>query len=442
MDKIEKWQAEIRGIDAKLDVLTKKAEAESRDFNAEEDKEVRGHIDAIKVLKHKIDTERQLTDARASVPAERLEVVQDEADQKFGSFGEYLQAVARASLPRGARLAGKPCGVLDKRLYPRMDAEIRAASGLNEAVPAEGGFLVDKDWSSVLIQKAHQTGKLPGLCNKIPIGADKNGLRAPTLDETSRATGSRLGGIRVYRKNEATAPTAAKPKFGRLEIDLEDMIGLCYVTNDLLEDHSAMGAIVENGFGQEFGFKLDDEIVNGDGAGKCQGFLASAALVTITKETGQTADTINVQNILKMDARFWESGSQRAVWLANREIKTQLYVLSLPVGTGGIPVFMPAGGLSGKPYDSLMGRPIYFIEQAAGLGDAGDISLVDFNEYVLIDKGGIVGAQSLHVNFTTNEMAFRWVYRVNGQPTWSAPLTPFKGTASTISPFVTLGARA
>jgi HK97 family phage major capsid protein len=433
MDKV-KMQAEFRAVEAKAKPLAAKD-----DLTEAEGAELEGYIGQMEGLKRKIDMEDRAQAAFSAAPApDRVEVVQDSADIPFSGLGEFLQAIARSKLPAGERLGGKPCGVMDRRLLPRA-----AASGMNESVPSDGGFAVDTQWSDQLIQKAHETGKLPGLCNKVPIGAGKNGLRCPTLDETSRATGSRLGGVRVYRKNEATAPTAAKLKWGRLEIDLEDMIGLAYASNDLLEDYSALGAIVGKAFADEFGFKMDDEIINGTGAGQMLGILASGALVSAAKETGQTADTVNAKNINKMWARLWNPARDKAVWLVNQELISQLVELNLPVGTGGSLVYMPAGGLSGRAYDTLMGRPVMYIEQAAAPGDLGDIILADFSEYIIIDKGGVQAAQSMHVNFTTNEMAFRFVYRINGQPAWDVPLTPYKATSGvTVSPFIGLAARA
>ncbi len=432
-----KTLAELRAQLGELDSKRKAFEAAHKDkgMSAEDRTVFAAMLDEIEgVLEEiKLAERSQSVEAAAAAPAPQrvgLEI-HDVASEAPYSFGEYLQDIAMLAIK----------GVQSPRLKRRQQIQA-AASGMSEAVPADGGFLIGKDNSTTLVQKAHETGKLPGLCNRIPIGANSDGVNIPTIDETSRATGSRLGGIRVYRKNEAASATGSKMKFGKLALDLEDMIGLCYVTNNMLQDATSLGAIVSGAFAKEFGFKLDDEIVNGTGAGQCLGFLASPALVTITKETGQSADTLNVQNIIKMDARFWEGPAGAGVWVANRDIKPQLYSLQLPVGTGGIPAFMPMGGLSGKPYDTLMGRQIIFAEQAATLGDAGDISLVDLSEYLLIDKGGIQEAASLHVNFTTNEMAFRFVYRVNGQPTWSQPLTPYKGTGNTLSPFVTLGARA
>jgi HK97 family phage major capsid protein len=133
-----------------------------------------------------------------------------------------------------------------------------------------------------------------------------------------------------------------------------------------------------------------------------------------------------------------------AVWFINADVTPQLYLMSLAVGTGGAPVFMPAGGLSASPYGSLLGKPVIEIEQCSTLGTVGDVILADMTQYLLIDKGGIEGASSIHLKFNYDETVFRFVYRVDGQPTWAAAVTPFKDAATTrtISPFVTLATRA
>ena len=53
------------------------------------------------------------------------------------------------------------------------------------------------------------------------------------IDETSRANGSRWGGVQVFRGAEADQATAKKPKFGLWERRVTDMIALAYVTERL-----------------------------------------------------------------------------------------------------------------------------------------------------------------------------------------------------------------
>ena len=103
---------------------------------------------------------------------------------------------------------------------------------------------------------------------------------------------------------------------------------------------------------------------------------------------------------------------------------------------------MPAGGVSGLPYNTLFGRPVLPIEQCASVGTVGDIILADLNGYILAEKGGIQSDYSIHVQFLTDqENVFRFIMRVDGSPVLTAPLTPYKGTSATQSFFVALATR-
>jgi len=191
----------------------------------------------------------------------------------------------------------------------------------------------------------------------------------------------------------------------------------------------------------EFGFKLDDAIINGTGAGQPLGVMNSPCLISVAKEAGQAAATIVAENVIKMHARLWGGSRNNAVWLINQDIEPQLHTMSLAVGTGGIPVYMPAGGLSQSPYGTLYGKPVIPVWQCQTLGTKGDIIFADLSQYLLAEKGGIDAASSIHVRFVYDETAFRFVMRVDGQPWWNSALTPYKGT-QTQSPFVVLDTRA
>jgi len=183
---------------------------------------------------------------------------------------------------------------------------------------------------------------------------------------------------------------------------------------------------------------INDDILNGLGVGGPLGIMASGALVTITKEGGQLADTVVTQNIFKMWARLHPRSKSNAVWYINTDVTPQLYGLNLTVGTGGMPMYMAPGSLPNAPSGALLGRPVVETEFSPSVGDAGCILLADMSQYIMIDKD-VQAASSIHVQFLTDQVAFRFVYRCDGQPKIAAPLTPYKGTGSTLSPFVALG---
>lgn len=331
-----------------------------------------------------------------------------------------MMAVYRASQP-GARV--------DTRLTTR------SASGLNETNPTDGGFLVQKDFVGDLLKRAYETGILASKVKKIPLSTNANGIKINALDEESRANGARWGGIQTYWESEADQITGSKPKFRQMDLSLKKLTGLCYVTDELLQDSAALENVIREGFAEEFGFKLDDAILSGTGAGQPLGILKSGSLVKVEKEQGQT-EKITVENLVKMWSRLWSRSRANSVWYVNPEIEPLLYTLKV----GDRPVYIPAGGLSEQPYGTLFGRPVITLEQCSEVGEIGDIILADIGQYLLIDKGGINATSSIHVRFLYDENVFRFIYRVDGQPVWSKALQPYKGSA-TVSPFVALAKR-
>jgi hypothetical protein len=85
------------------------------------------------------------------------------------------------------------------------------------------------------------------------------------------------------------------------------------MTERLLRDASAMQSVFEEGFRAELAFTVDDEIIRGTGAGQCLGPPQLPALVSVAKESGQAADTVVAENIIKMWSRLLPRAKAGAV---------------------------------------------------------------------------------------------------------------------------------
>ena len=355
-----------------------------------------------------------------TAPVNKADAPAQNAMTGFANFGEQLRAVYNAALP------DRP--VVDSRLF-------NEASGASEGVPSDGGFLVQTDFATELLKDAYETGILAPRCRRIPLSSNANGLKINAIDENSRANGARWGGIQAFWTNEADQIVASKPKFRQMELSLQKLTGVCYATDELLQDAAALESVITQGFAEEFGFKIDDAIINGTGTGQPLGILAGNGKVTVSKEAGQTEKLV-LENITKMWSRCWGRSRKNAVWYINQELEPYLYGMKI----GDVPVYVPAGGLAETPFSTLLGRPVIPIEQCAAAGSVGDIILADLSQYLLIDKGSMSAASSIHVRFLYDENVFKFIYRVDGQPIWANPLTPYKG-AGTLSPYVVLQAR-
>lgn len=424
MKKILEMKAKREDARLKAMAVLNKAEAEDRFLSEEEQKDIDKYEEEIRAWDESIGRAEKLLaiepEDRSTEKPEVKPTPAKDNEKRFSSFGEQLMAAHRAAMPGGK---------VDERL------STRAASGLNETTPSDGGFLVQQDFVTELLKRTYETGILASKVKKIPISTNANGMKINAIDEDSRANGSRWGGVQTYWEGEADELTASKPKFRQMELSLKKLTGLCYATDELLQDAAALEAVIRQAFAEEFGFKIDDAILSGSGEGEPLGILNSGAIVTVAKEASQT-DTITVENLIKMWNRLWSRSRANAVWYINQELEPYLYTLKI----GDKPVYIPAGGLSEKPYGTLFGRPVVPIEQCSAAGEVGDIILADIGQYLLIDKGGIKSASSIHVRFLYDENVFRFIYRVDGKPIWTKPLTPYKGSA-TVSPFVTLAKR-
>lgn len=425
MKKILEMKAKREDARLKAMALLSKAEREDRFLSEDEQKSIDDYEQEIRSWDESINRAERMMALAPNVDKtieepEAKPTPNKENEKRFSSFGEQLMAAYRAAMPGGR---------IDERLTTR------AASGLNETNPSDGGFLVQQDFVSDLLKRTYETGILASKVKRIPISTNANSLKINAIDEDSRANGSRWGGVQTYWEGEADQLSGSKPKFRILELSLKKLTGLCYATDELLQDAAALESVIKQAFTEEFGFKIDDAIIGGNGSGEPLGILKSGALVTVTKETSQT-DILKVENLVKMWNRLWSRSRANAVWFINQELEPYLYTLKI----GDTAVYVPAGGLSEKPYGTLFGRPVIPLEQCSAAGEVGDIILADISQYLLIDKGGIKAASSVHVRFLYDENVFRFIYRVDGQPIWNKPLTPYKGSA-TVSPFVTLAKR-
>jgi HK97 family phage major capsid protein len=412
--KMDEYRAKRAEYIEKIEQIKAKTEQEGRKMNSNE----RLEVDSILRCIESLDAEPSRTPAKWPVGGE-----DKRATRPFESLGQQLAAV---------RDAGMPGGRTDERLF-----EVRA-SGLNENLGHEGGFLLQSDFASQIWRNVYDSSPILERLNRFQVSG--NSLTLPALDESSRVDGSRHGGVQAFWSAEAGTATASQPAFRTNELKLNKLMTIIYTTEELLEDVGALGQFVSNVGTDEIRFKILDGVVNGNGAGKPLGVLNSACRVDVSKTTGQTADTITLANVLKMYSRLLVMNENAVAWVANRDCAEQLYSLSSD-GSGANPVWMPPGGVSGKPYATLLGYPVHFIEQCNTVGSLGDLMIGDWSQYICAEKsGGIRAASSMHVRFLYDEMAFKFTYRFDGQPVLSSPVTPFKGT-NTLSPFVALAAR-
>lgn len=382
------------------------------------------------------DRIRELTPIDAAhgdgAPAE----IEDRAATKpFRNLAEQMFAIRNATR--------NPFAAVDPRLQlinERAQAAYSGPSGMNEGIGSEGGFALQSDFVGMILDTAMATGEILTRVDRYPIGAGYNAAKWVDIDETD-VSEHVFGGIQVYFRAEADTVTKSKPKLKERELKLLMLMGVAYTTLELDEDTTFASALFERGFSTAINRKLEGQIISGKGAGTFVGILNGGDLVSVPKVAAQKADTLVVKNIISMWNRIHPAFRSNAIWLIHPDGEEQLDMLEFPVGTGGLPAYLPAGGLAGAGFSTLKGRPVVPVDHCSALGDEGDIILADLMQYMLIDKGGMRSDSSIHVRYLEGENTWRFLFRANGRPKRRSSLT-IKNSTKPRASFVTLAERA
>lgn len=271
----------------------------------------------------------------------------------------------------------------------------------------------------------------------LPVPMDTPTFEIPARTDKDHTT-SVSGGFTFTRKPETVTADDSRGEIELVSLKATTLMGLNFATEEILDSSpTGFAAIIGAAFRDEYPAHMLNEKIRGGGGNEYLGVLNSPAKITVAKESGQAADTINATNVLKMAARCW--GLNQAIWLANHDTRPQLYALSLPVGTGGFPIYIPSS-VYGLP-DMMLGAPVFYTERASALGDEGDLMLVNWSQYLEGTYQPLQTAESIHVRFENHERCYKFWTRNAGAPWWRAPLTPDNGAAE-LSPIVTLAERA
>ncbi|WP_186275802.1 phage major capsid protein [Burkholderia gladioli] len=428
--KIRELQARrAKATQAARALLDIAAADNDRDLNAEERTAYDAHMVDISDLTARIEREQALAAAELASGVEipdgaRIEIAENRAadpTRGFASFGEFAAAV---------RSAASRTRAIDERLA--IGAVAPGTFG-NEAGGADGGFLVPPQFSAEIFTLSLGEDSLLPMTDNVDVSG--NGMVFPKDETTPWGT----DGVRAYWQAEASVATATKPKLGTTQMRLHKLMALVPITDELMEDTSALGSYLPGLMARSIRWKTNEAILLGNGAGQPLGALNSKAAVVVAKDSGQASNTISLGNVSNMIARLPPGSFPRAQWLITPDALPSLFGLQL----GNYPIYLPiSAGAQGSPYGTLMGRPIMVSQHAAAFSSQGDLMLLDLKEYyrTITKTAGMRTDTSMHLYFDADALAFRTTFRIDGQPKIAQPITQAKGS-NQLSPFVQLGAR-
>ena len=351
----------------------------------------------------------------------------DDGRQGFKNVGEFAHCVYKA-----ARFAREGVGELDKRLQTK--APTTYSAGYDGTA---GGYAIPPTFRTDIWTAVDDYQFLAPLVDVNTTIGDSLTLAA---DETT-PWGS--AGIIAGWTAEGVQMTQRAAALQQRHVQLQTLTGLVLATDQVLNDAPRLQDLIARKLPLALRWKVDEAIFRGSGVGEPLGILNSGALLSVAKESTQSAASVVALNIAKMYGAMRPEGLGSAVWFCSNSVIPQL--LSLTVGQ--YPVFLPVAGgapsMIGAPAGLLLGKPVYITNHCSAMGTAGDMIFANMKGYCGVVKSGIDSIKfdsSIHLFFDYNITAFRGVMRFGGEPYLSTYITAPNSNLAT-SDFVTVAVR-
>jgi len=330
-------------------------------------------------------------------------MIEDDPKRGFSNLGDFAMAVKGAYTPGGR---------VDERLnFGAAPTNYHQETGSDEGRMVPPAFKAD-----IFEAVTESDDSLITAVDSEPTGSN---VVEFLRDETTPWGAS---GIQSYWRAEAGQLTASKLATASEQVRLQELYAFVLTTAELAQDAPRLADRLTRKSALAIKYKINEAIVNGTGAGQPLGWFTSAAKVTVTRAgAGAVAST----DISKMFARVL--GQTQAIWYVNPDVFPQLPLMTV----GQQPVWTAPNGFQSAPGGTLFGRPVMFLENCQTLGTSGDIQLVNPKGYYAVTKGAAPEyAESMHLYFDYNIQAYRWIFRMGGQPYLSAAISPAKGSST------------
>ena len=356
----------------------------------------------------------------------------NEEDKSFGfkSLGEFISS----SLGYLSKQ-----GIPDPRFAKIEEYQKAAGTGPVISDSTYGAILIPPAFGEMIMTETMEKANIWARGSAVPMSSYS--IEFPVPEDWDHSSGTYYGGIYASFTAENTAITETRPRFGSVKLTLNEAKAMTAPSNSILRySPISLESTLRSMFSDALSALLTDKIINGLGAGEPMGMLNAPCKIEISKETGQDADTIVLDNCLNMLQRFPANSRRRSMWIVNNDCEPQLRKMHQVVGLSGVPVYQFAAG--NQQFDTLFNIPVVLTEFAQKVGDAGDIILVDPTAYfTAYFTGGMTWDTSTHVYFAYDQTAFRLVYPCDAQPKHRSALTP-RYSSVTLSPVITLAERA
>jgi HK97 family phage major capsid protein len=287
------------------------------------------------------------------------------------SLGEIVAAAFEASTCHDDLRRNQICGALE-----------RTMSGMSGSA---GGFLIPVGMAEDVFDRARQTDGPWRRCRWWPVRTRE--WFWPVATEQSRAQDQRYGGVASqWGMGEITPVPVADAKLDCVKFVANRLIVRTLVSRDIWSDAESLHRWLAYVAVAEFRNAIEEAMILGPGTAMntivCpQGVINAPSTVAVAKDSGQTAGTVSVGNLMAQWAAIAPGNKQTACWHANN---ATIAAIDKLCGSGQFPpnLYFPRGYM-GNQHATIFGADLIPSEYCPNLGQKGDVICVDWNDYIL-----------------------------------------------------------
>jgi len=344
------------------------------------------------------------------------------------NFGDWLLHVAKATVQKDPAARKHLEDVYSSGFSPWQKAAMSELGG------STGGYIVPPDFYQSLLAISAENNFFRQYAWVQPMASAT--LQFPYLDITTvQAAGVSpfFGGVKASWTEEAQQRSETEPAFKMMELKAHELSGYSVSSNVLLADAAfGLEKFLMMLFGKACGWYEQYAFLQGTGVGTPVGVLNAPAAVKVPRNT---PGHFFFPDMAQMLTKLLPSSYAKAVWAVSPSVVADL--MQMKDGSQRVVFLSIDQGATRPPVWKLLNLPIFITEMLPALGTTGDVMLIDPSLYVIGDRMSLEIAASEHVNFLKNQMTWRFVQRVDGQPWMEKPVTLQDGV-SQVTPFVVL----
>ncbi|QEG27097.1 Phage capsid family protein [Gemmata obscuriglobus] len=290
----------------------------------------------------------------------------------------------------------------------------------------QGGDLVPQEWAKDLWRLTFQNvPDLLGMMTKYEMRNQVENI--PAWVQSSAAAGIQSNVIA-----EANSITATVGVTANVQLSLVKGAVLVNTSDELLRFNSYnLENVIKQVVPERLRFMTNGNVVAGTNSQI--NLVSNAAAVTVI---AATPGRINFDDVTKMNAALYDDFDNDAIWLCSKSTLPELYSLAYPNrgATNPYPAWTPGTFgqeqlLGPKPKGTLLGKPVYTLENIPALGSRGALILWH-PKSCAAGYSGLIADQTPYLYFDLAQDSFRFLFYFDSVNPLTTPYTRADGSVS------------